>query len=155
MLAEWERHPESSQVWPGGLSPAPRAPPPRAGDSNVHPGNIRKPPLCVRTTDVPTQARWTKTELPQLTICHPAFTFSKPQGRAPRLRCEWKVDGRPRASRRPEDSFRSLSGNPVAPGPGRLFISKPVIDFGMKKIICYCCLRCHREKKKIHSCLVC
>lgn len=32
--------------------------------------------------------------------------------------------------------------------PGWLFISKAVIDFGMKKSVCYCCFRC--QEKKIH-----
>lgn len=67
-------------------------------------------------------------------------------GETPGLSRERKVNGCPQAPLRWEDSFRSLSGNPVAPGPGRLFIPRPVIDFGVKKIICYFRLRCHREK---------
>ena len=34
----------------------------------------------------------------------------------------------------------------MAPGPGRLFIAKAVIDLGMKKIVCYRCFRCHKKK---------
>lgn len=42
----------------------------------------------------------------------------------------------------------------MAPGSRRLLISKAVIDFGMKKIICYHSFRCHRGRCPLLGVLV-
>lgn len=77
----------------------------------------------------------------RLTICHAASKRSQPAD-TPH---DSMVSGTSMAApglQQQEDHFRSPSGNPVAPGPRRLLISKAVIDFNTRKIICYRSFRC-------------
>lgn len=53
------------------------------------------------------------------------------------MKGKWMAD--PQGLQPPAHSFRSLSGHSAAPGSGWRFISKPVIDFSLMKITCYCC----------------